>query len=356
MHEARGLRVALVGAGNIATRYARRISEVDGIELAGASDLRPERAQTLVAEFGGRAYASLDEVLADDAVDVVVNLTLPTAHAEVTQAALEAGKHVHSEKPVALRYEEAHALAELAAARGVRLSCAPATLLGEAQQTAWKVVRDGGIGTVCAVYAEANWGRLERWHPSPEGLYVSGPLLDVGIYPLTILTAMLGPVRRVTAFSTMIEPERTRQDGGRWTLETPDFWVAALELDGVVARLTASFWVPPSRQRGLELHGEEGSLWLPTWGESNSRLLRTRDGEEWEQLPLLREPYDGIDWGAALLDLRSAIEEGRPHRMGAEHAAHVVEVLNAAHRSSRDGGPVSVESTFDAPPPLDWAL
>jgi predicted dehydrogenase len=152
------VRVALVGCGDVSRRYARRIVETDGLDLAGATDLVEGRAAALVAGHGGVEYPSLEALLADGAVDTVVNLTAPVAHAAVTAASLEAGKHVHTEKPVALRHAEAVELAELAARRGVRLSCSPATLLGEAQQTAWKLVREGGLGTVRAVYAEANWG------------------------------------------------------------------------------------------------------------------------------------------------------------------------------------------------------
>jgi len=209
---------------------------------------------------------------------------------------------------------------------------------------------------VRVVYAECNWGKLESWHPQPEGLYLAGPLVDVGVYPLTIVTAMFGPVRRVTGYATMIEPRRIRKDGLQFTLETPDFWVAACEHEsGVVTRLTATFWVRPSKQRGLEFHGSGASLWMPTWGESNSRLLQTTNGEDYEPIPLLRPAYDGFDWSLALVDLAEAIRDGRPHRMGAEHAAHVVDVLNAADRSRSDGGPVEVSSSFDPPAPLDWA-
>ena len=185
-------------------------------------------------------------MLADDRVETVVNLTVPQAHAEVTAACLEAGRHVHSEKPLALTHAEAQELVELAARRGVRLSSSPATLLGEAQQTAWKLVREGAVGTVRVAYAEANWDRLERWHPDPRSLYAVGPLVDVGVYPLTIVTAMFGPVRHVHAYGTTIEPERVLLDGTAFEPQSPDFIVAVLELaDGVVVRLTASFYVGP---------------------------------------------------------------------------------------------------------------
>jgi predicted dehydrogenase len=350
------MRVALVGAGNIAGRYAERITATEGLELAGAADVLAGRAESFAAEHGGAAYADVDELLADDAVDLVVNLTAPQAHAQVTAAALEAGKHVHSEKPLALRYEEAEALVELARARGLRLSAAPATLLGEAQQTLWKLVREGAIGRVRAVYAEANWDRLEDWHPDPRELYAVGPMVDVGVYAITILTAMFGPARSVRAFATTLERDRTLRDGTAFQPGSPDFVVALLELeDGVLARVTASFYVGPCRQRGLELHGDTGSLWLPTWAEANSRVLLQQRHGEYEPAELLREPFQGIDWSRALVDLAEAVNEGRAHRAGAEHAAHVVEILNAVERSVSEGGPAEVRSTFERPEPMEWA-
>ena len=138
---------------------------------------------------------------------------------------------MHSEKPLALRHDEARELVELADARGVRLSCAPATLLGEAQQSLWKLVRDGAIGRVRVVYAEANWDRIERWHPDPTALYAVGPLVDVGVYPLAILTAMFGPGRRVQAYATIVEPDRVRRRRPPFRLSAPDFVVALLELE-----------------------------------------------------------------------------------------------------------------------------
>jgi predicted dehydrogenase len=351
------MNVAIVGAGNIAERYAEAIAAADTLTLVGAADLDPRRAETLVDQHGGgTAYRTYDELLADGRVETVVNLTIPIAHAQVTAAALEAGKHVHSEKPLALTYAEARELVDLAERRGVRLSSAPATLLGEAQQSAWKLVRDGAIGRVRVVYAEANWDRLERWHPDPRSLYAVGPLVDVGVYPLAIVTAMFGPVRRVVAYSTMVEPERTHNAGSAFTPEAPDFHVAVLELeDDVVVRLTANFYVPPSKQRGLEFHGDAGSLYLPTWGEFDSRIeLQARDGE-YESVQPLREPYRGIDWSRALTDLAEAIAENRAHRAGGAHAAHIVEVLEAARTSAAEGGAVDVQSGFPRPEPYEWA-
>jgi predicted dehydrogenase len=350
------MRVALVGCGNIAARYATRIVASPGLTLVGATDVATERAAALVAEFGGAAYTSLEALLADETVDTVVNLTVPEAHATVTAASLEAGKHVHTEKPMAFSYAEAQELCALARRNDRRLSCAPTTLLGEAQQTAWKLVREGILGTIRAVYAEANWGRIETWHPSPVSIYASGPLFDVGIYPLTIVTAMLGPARRVLAYGTALEPDRVTLEGRGFRLETPDFAVALIELaSGVVVRLTATFWVGPGKQRGLELHGETASLYLETWLEFDSVLELSADGKAFTPVPPVREPFHGIDWGAAVVDLALAITEGRPHRASAEHAAHVVELLSAVTASIEEGGAVEVRSSFVPPEPLEWA-
>jgi predicted dehydrogenase len=350
------VRIALVGAGNIADRYAACIAAEPELELAGATDLDAARAEALVAARGGRVYPDLATVLADDSVDTVVNLTAPQAHYEVAAAALAAGKHVHNEKPVALRHEDALHLIELAREHDVRLSAAPTTLMGEAQQTLWKLVREGSVGRVRAVYAEANWDRIERWHPDPRSIYAVGPLVDVGVYPLTIATAMFGPVRRVQAYSTTLEDDRLLLDGTPFAPGAPDFVVAVLEHEGgVVTRLTATFYVGACSQRGLEVHGDEGSAWMPTWSEANSRVELQERGGSYEGVELVREPYDGIDWGRALVDLAQAVAAGRPHRASAEHAAHVVEVLNAAESSAATGAPVGVSSSFTAPEPMEWA-
>ena len=351
------MRLGIVGCGNIASRYASSIAAAPGLELVAATDVLPGRADEFVADHGGTSYASLGALLGAEEVDAVVNLTAPQVHAEVTAAALEAGKHVHTEKPLALAYDEARELVQLASVRALGLSCAPATLLGEAQQTAWKLVRDGAVGRVRAAYAEANWGPIESWHPSPEAILRVGALVDVGIYPLTVLTAMFGPARSVVAYATLLEPDRVRLDGTPFRLDTPDFVVATIELaDGTIARVTASFYVGPSKQRGLEFHGDDGSLYLASWAEFDSRLELAPRGREYEPAPLLREPYRGIDWSRPIVDLADALRDSRPPRANGAHAAHVVEVLGAAEKSYREGGVVEVTSEFPQPQPLEWAL
>ena len=183
-------RVAIIGCGNIAGPYSKDIRKQDSLEIAGFSDIDQARAQAFATEHGGKAYANLEEALSDSSVDVIVNLTIFQAHYEVVKAALLAGKHAYSEKPLALKADEALELVALAKAKNLKLGCAPITFLGEAQQTAMKLIREGKIGTPRVVYAEVNHGRIESWHPNPGPFYAVGPNLDVGVYPLALTTAL----------------------------------------------------------------------------------------------------------------------------------------------------------------------
>ncbi len=346
------LRVAVVGCGNISGPYGETLRAYPTIEIAGATDVDRGLSAEFVERFGGIDYPSLEELLGDGHVDAVVNLTSHGVHAEVTAAALEAGKHVHSEKPLAASYGEARSLVELADARGVRLSCSPITFMGEAQEEAWRLLAAGAIGTVRVAYAEVNWGRIETWHPRPEPFYRIGPLADVGVYPLTILTAIFGPARRVTAFGRVVLPERTTTGGEPFSVLAPDFGVAVIELeDGPIVRLTTSFYVTQaSKQRGIEFHGDDGSLHLSSWQEFDAALELTHDGEPSRQVSVA-PAFRGTDWGRAVAELGRAITERRPHRATGAHAAHVVEILDAIETSATEGRPTEVRSSFPRPSP-----
>ncbi|MBM4086421.1 MAG: Gfo/Idh/MocA family oxidoreductase, partial [Planctomycetes bacterium] len=209
---AKPLRYVVVGCGNISAAYGRNLAPYPELQLLGAYDLDASRAQEFTRQFGGKVYASLDEALADPDVDCVINLTIHHAHVEVITKCLQAGKHVHTEKPIAGTFKDARALVKLAKRQKRRLSCAPVTWLGEAQQTGWKLIRSGQIGTPRVVYAEVNWARIEMWHPNPAPFYDFGPVFDVAVYPLTLLTAWFGPVRRVAAGGKVVMPDRTTKD------------------------------------------------------------------------------------------------------------------------------------------------
>ena len=355
------LRVAVVGCGNIAGPYGEAMRTRREIRILGASDIDISRAQAWTQKHGGRAYGSFDEVLADPQVEAVVNLTIQQAHVEVVTRCLEAGKHVHSEKPLAPTYAEASRLVSLAESRGLRLSCAPVTWLGEAQQTAWKLVRDGRIGTPRVAYATVDWGRIESWHPNPAPFYAVGPVFDVGVYPLTLLTAWFGPVVRVTAGGGVILPDRTTKEGKAFKLTTEDWTVAVLEFaSGLRARLTADFYVgePAENRAGLEVHGDAGSVAIG-WHAATSPVRLGRFGEKYRRVPLARPPAGQgewyCDWGAGVFELWRALRSGKPHPTGGAHAAHVIEVMQSVHRSIREQRTLELTSTFPAPEPLDWA-
>jgi len=350
------LRVGIAGCGNIAGPYAKTMQAYSQVALAGATDVLPERAQALTATYGGRTYATLEEMLADPSIDLIANLTIHHAHPAVITQCLEAGKHVHSEKPLAMRYDVAKQLVDLAAARGLRLSCSPITYMGEAQQTAWKTIRSGQLGSVRAVYCEVNWGRIETWHPNPGPFYAVGALFDVGVYPLTLVTTFLAPVRRVTAYGKVLHPDRITQEGVPFHIDTPDWVVAAVELaDGTVVRLTTNFYVGQhGKQKGLEFHGDLGSLYLGSFQDFDATVEFAEYDKPYTHVPLVRPAYPGIDWGRAVAEIAEAIAEQRPQRATGAQAAHVVEVCAAISESLQTGRPVDVTSSFAPPWPMDW--
>ncbi len=353
------LGLGIVGTGNIAGAYATNILTHPQIRLAAATDLDAKKAAAFGAEHGCPIHGSLDELLADPSVDIVVNLSIHHAHYEVTKRSLEAGRHVYSEKPMALRSSEAQELVALAASRGLRLGCSPSTFLGEAQQTAAAVVRSGRLGQVRAVYAEVNHGRIEAWHPAPVPFFDVGVMVDVGVYPLTIVTSILGPARSVRAWGWELMPDRTTLDGTPFRIGSPDLIVAAIELDGgAVMRLTSSFYIgtPAKNGEGIEFHGDDASLALGNFEKADATVELGSYGEGYELLDPVRPPFRGTAWARGVAEMADAIAEGRPHRASAEQAAHVVEILEAAAASIADGGRrIDITATFTPPPLMPWA-
>jgi predicted dehydrogenase len=353
------LGLGIVGTGNIAGSYAADSRTHPGIELVVATDIDRVRAGAFASEHGIRVAGTLDDLLADPAVDIVVNLTIHHAHYEVTKRALEAGKHVYTEKPMALTRVEADELVALAEARSVRLGCSPSTFLGEAQQTAAAIIRTGRLGAVRAVFAEVNWGRIETWHPAPIPFYDVGVAVDVGVYPLSLVTAILGPARTVRAWGWDLKPERMTLDGGSFRIGSPDLAVAAVELvSGAVLRLTTSFYVGrPTKQTGsLEFHGDEGSLFLGSFQDFDAAVEVAAFGETFEPVPLVRPPFAGTAWARGVAEMAGAIREDRGPRASPKHARHVVEILDGIAASRTAGGTtVKITSTFDPPRLMEWA-
>ena len=355
------LRVAVVGCGNIATGYGEALLRYPEIKILGASDIDPARAKDWVAKYGGRAYASLDGVLADPQVEAVVNLTIQQAHVEVVTRCLEAGKHVHSEKPLAPTYVEAKKLVELAARKNLRLSCAPVTWLGESQQTTWKLIREGRIGTPRVAYATVDWGRIESWHPNPAPFYAAGPVFDVAVYSISLLTAWFGPVKRVVAGGGVLLADRQTKDGKPFHITTEDWATAVLDFkNGLTARLCANFYVvnPSQHQATIDFHGDTGSI-NTQWFAATAPVRLCANGGSYRRIPLVRQVAGTgswyVDWAAGVVALWRGLRTNQPHPTGGAQAAHVVEIMEAVHRSAREGRAIQLIGDFPAPGPQPWA-
>ncbi len=350
--------IGIIGCGNIAGPYARDLITYPHIELIGATDIDPPRGEELAREFNCRAYPTVEALLADPAVDLVANLTIFHAHKPVTSQCLEAGKHVYSEKPLALTYSDTQQLIALAAENNVRLGCAPFTFMGEAQQTAWKWIREGQLGQVRLAYAEVNQGRIETWHPEPVPFYGVGVLFDVGVYPLSLLTTIFGPVRQVWGYGQIIYRERATKSGIPFRIELPDLALLMLEMaGGQLARVTANYYAGNLTKQGvsLEFHGDRGSLYLGSWYSADAAVEFEEYNQPYHVVPLVHQPDSPFHWGRGVAEMAEAILVGRPHRATAEQAAHLVEIISAAVESMRIGRPVQVRSEFEPPAPMDWA-
>lgn len=351
------LKAVVVGCGNIADAYAGQISKYGQIELAGFCDLMPDRAVEFAEKYGGEAYRSLGDVLDDGSVDLVINLTIHQAHVEVIARCLEAGKHVHTEKPLATSGADAKRLVELAERRGLRLSSAPSTFLGEPVQTLARELRAGRAGALRVLYAEMNHGRIESWHPNPAPFYEVGPVWDVAVYPLGIWAATCGPMRKVTAYGKTLLRDRVTKEGKAFSIGAPDFYTALIEFEsGVLGRLTANFYVGPSRQgEAMEFHGDSGSLLLGSSFMFDAAVEFAPFGGAFEAVPLVRPGFKGVEFARGVEELADAILNDRPHRCDARVAQHVVEVIEAIHVSAKTGKEVTVASSFTLPEPMGWA-
>lgn len=343
-------RVGVVGAGNISPIYLQAPARFPVLEIVGISDLDLKRAQARVDELGTGRALPLDDLLAAGDVEIILNLTVPGAHAEVSLAALEAGKHVYSEKPLATDLQAGRAVLERAARRGLRVGCAPDTFLGAGLQTARRALDTGLIGEPVAATAFMLGHGPERWHPSPEFFYQpgGGPLFDMGPYYLTALVNLLGPVRRVTASARASFSERvvgSEPGGRRFPVTTPTHVASVLDFQtGPVATLVTSFDVWDSQVPRIELYGTEGTLSLPDPNTFGGPVLVRRAGAgEWVPLPLTH-PWAENSRGIGLADMVEALRDGRPHRASGELALHVLEVMHASLEASAAGRHIEIES------------
>ena len=359
MSSQKPLGIGFVGCGKIAGPYAQSARQhADRLKIVGAYDLAPDRAREFVGAHGGRTFERLEDLLTCEEVEAVVNLTIHTAHAEVTRAALEAGKPVHSEKPLATTREEAQALVALAEKKKLLLGCSPFVILGEAQQTLWKAVRDGMIGQPLEVVAHIMHGRIEKRNPNPLPYFSpgAGPMLDVGCYPLNVITSIFGPIRRVRGASAdVLTPERTigsgPDQGKTFKVTTPDHVTGLLEFaSGLACRLTASFTISTTTLPGIEVHGTEGSLTMANSFLFNSEVKsRAVDSPDWKPVPFVAKPFAGIEWARGLLDMAAAIRTGSPLHCTGKQAAHILDVCLGILEAAKEGKAKDIVTTFEPP-------
>lgn len=353
------VKVGIIGCGVISDTYIRNCSRFPEVRIVGLADIDVSRAQAKALGYAIPFWGSVSELLAQPEVEIIVNLTVPSAHLEVSLTALHAGKSVYSEKPVAVTREEGKILVDEAASRGLRLACAPDTFLGSGLRTCRKLIDDGEIGHVVGATAfRLNHG-MEHWHANPAFFYQpgAGPLFDIGPYYLTALVSMLGPVAKVAG--VVATGTKVRQitsgpaKGGSIEVGTPTHVSSLLTFrSGAVASTINSFDVWESDLPRIEIYGTQGTLSVPDPNSYGGPVrIRTASDTTWREIPLLPEFAENLR-GAGLLDLALALRENRPHRASAEMAFHVLDVMQSVLESAERAEFVEVGSTCERPEAL----
>jgi predicted dehydrogenase len=347
--------IGIIGCGTISAAYLKASQRFANLDIKALADIRSDAAVKRGAEFGLPGIR-VDQLLKRDDIEIVINLTVPLAHTDVSLAVLNAGKHVHSEKPLGVNTTEARKVMELAAVKNLRVGCAPDTFLGGGHQTARKVIDDGGIGTPVAGSAFFMCPGHERWHPAPGFYYLrgGGPMLDMGPYYITDLVQLLGPVASVMGSATRPRQQRLvtsePMNGTLIPVEVSTHVAGTLEFaGGAVVSIAMSFDVPRHRHSPIEIYGSKGSLIVPDPNRFGGEVAIAKPGGEWETIPHTHGHVDGEFRSIGVADMAAAIVSGRPHRASGELAFHVLEVMEAFQTSSEQGRRVSIESRVERP-------
>jgi predicted dehydrogenase len=354
--------IGIVGCGNISSIYMKNcVALFENVEIRAISDMVPGRARDRAAEFGGTRALSLPELLDADDIDIVLNLTVPKAHYEVSMAALEAGKHVYCEKPLALSLSEGEALVSLAESKGLYFGSAPDTPLGAGIQSCRKYIDDGSIGKPLGATAFMLNGGTEGWHPNPAFYYEKGggPMFDMGPYYIHALVTLLGPVSGIVGRTSKAFEERTitsaERFGEKIRVDVPTTATALLDFEsGASGLIMTSFdYIGGTSHAPIEIYGSEGTLVVPDPNTFGGPIRIRRKGEaEFSTLPLLFG-YSDNSRGLGLSDIADAIENRRPPRAGADLALHALELMEALHLSANAGTRYSMRHSCDRPAPFE---
>lgn len=353
------IKVGVIGCGVVSADYFHVLPHFSILSVVACADLNRERAQAKAAQYHIPRVCSPEELLADQEIDLVVNLTTPEAHAEIGMAALHAGKSLYTEKPLTVSREEARQLLETADARSLLVGCAPDTFLGAPLQTCRKLIDEGCIGQPIAVTACLMTHGPENWHPNPAFYYQpgGGPMFDMGPYYLTTLVNLLGPVRRVVGATKMTYPERmiTSQPkhGTKIAVHTPTHVTGLLDFaSGVVGTLTTSFEVWASELPAIEIYGTDGTLSIPNPSLFAGPIrLKRAYSQEWQTVALI--PNHHVEGrGLGIVDMAHALRSGRPHRASGALAYHVLDIMHAFYDAAQVGKYIDIASSCERPAPL----
>jgi predicted dehydrogenase len=351
------VKVGIIGCGNISDIYLENSTRTFGIlEVVACADLLPEKAKAQAEKYNVPRACSVNELLKDPEIELVLNITIPNAHYDVNIAALEAGKSVYCEKPLSISREQGQRTLETAAKKGLLVGCAPDTFMGGGIQTCRKLIDDGQIGKPIAATAFMMSHGVEAWHPNPEFYYQTGggPMFDMGPYYLTALISLVGPVKGVNGIARKSFAERTittkEKHGQKIKVEVPTHIAGTLDFEnGAVGTIITSFDIWKHSLPCIEIHGTGGSLSVPDPNTFGGPVRMMRAGEsEWSDV-LLTHQYAENSRSLGLADMAYALRSGRPHRANGRMAFHVLDVMHAFHNASDAGKFTKLESTCNRP-------
>ncbi len=359
------VRVGVVGCGMISTIYLKNMTTVFGgiLEVVSCADIVDGRALEAAGKCQGVRAVSVDELIDDDSIELVVNLTIPKAHAEIAMRAIGSGKHIYNEKPLTIMPIEARKLLSAAQKKGLLVGSAPDTFMGAGYQTCRELIDNDVVGRPVAASACMLCRGHERWHPAPEFYYQigGGPMMDMGSYYLTALISLLGPVSRVTGSTTASFPTRTITSqplaGKVVPVEVPTHISGILNFAcGAVATITTSFDVWHTQAPKMELHGTKASLVMPDPNTFGGPIyLRQSDQKDWQEVKVSR-PYVENSRGLGIADMARAIRTGRGHRASGQMAYHVLDLMHAINDSSARGRHFQMETTCSQPAAMGQGL
>lgn len=366
---ARKLGVGVIGCGNISKTYFARAPEFRGIEMRACADINMDAAKARAKEFKLRAETVEDLLKAKD-IDIVVNLTVPAVHYEVSKQAIDAGKHVYSEKPFVLAIKDGLDLKKRAEKKGVRIGSAPDTFLGGSHQLARHLIDTGKLGKITSGTCHVMSHGMEHWHPNPDFFFQpgGGPILDLGPYYIANLIQLIGPVKRVAALSSIPAKERTISSkpraGEKIPVTTPTTILALMEFEsGAVFTFNASWDVWDNGHSPMELYGEAGTIHMPDPNFFGGELRYTKGEKPVKTLPKWDHPFSRANEKhahgmmanyrtAGLADMALSIMQGRPHRCSLELANHVIDVMTGILKSGETKKFVEMQTTCERPEPL----